>query len=356
MKYVSLFSGIGGFDSAFDQIGGTCVLASEIDKYAIQSFEALYNFTPYGDVTELDAFKVPNHDILLAGFPCQAFTMNGKRLGFEDTRGTLFFEVARIARWKRPKVILIENVKGLLSHDKGRTLEVMLDTLCKIGYTLDFELLNSKFAGVPHNRERIYIVAVRNDLVEESAWLRSVNKSIDKRKLWLNRNDTLRTFNFNWPLEGNNVPDLLSLIEKSPDFKFYVTDDRFTRLLHRRIGHIIVEEATSEGFKIATIGDTINIGAPHSKTRRGRVGRQVANTLLTGIEQAVVVEDPTTRYGYKLRMLTPLDCWRLQGFTDEQFYKAQSTGLSNSQLYKQAGNAVTVPLVKEIGLRLKKYL
>lgn len=153
-KYVSLFSGIGGFEVALNKLGGECVLSCEIDKYARQSYASIFWEKPFGDVTKLDAHTVPDHDLLVGGFPCQAFSIAGKRRGFEDTRGTLFFEAARIAKEKQPSVCLFENVKGLLSHDKGQTLSVILHTLNDIGYTIDINVMNSKYFGVPQNRER----------------------------------------------------------------------------------------------------------------------------------------------------------------------------------------------------------
>src|SRR5690625_1030456 len=169
-KYVSLFSGIGGFEQALNSLGGTCVMASEIDKFAEKSYQAIYGHSTVGDVTEIDERDVPNHDMLVGGFPCQAFSVAGNREGFDDTRGTLFFEIARIAKEKKPKLLLLENVKGLVGHDKGKTLDKIIKTLNDIGYRVDFEVLNSKFFGVPQNRERIFIVAVREDLVDNEAW------------------------------------------------------------------------------------------------------------------------------------------------------------------------------------------
>src|SRR5690625_3384807 len=170
-SYVSLFSGIGGFEQALNKLGGTCVFASEFDKFATQSYTALYGDDHlHGDITKIDEKDVPEHDLLVGGFPCQAFSVAGKRGGFEDARGTLFFEIARIAAEKQPKVLLLENVKGLVRHDKGRTLDTIVKTLNDIGYRVDFEVLNSKFFGVPQNRERIFIVAVREDLIDDEAW------------------------------------------------------------------------------------------------------------------------------------------------------------------------------------------
>src|SRR5699024_8502905 len=169
--YVSLFSGIGGFEQALNKLGGTCVFASEFDKFAQQSYTALYGDEQlHGDITKICEKDVPEHDLLVGGFPCQSFSVAGNRGGFDDARGTLFFEVARIAKEKQPKALLLENVKGLVGHDKGKTLDTIIKTLNDIGYRVDFEVLNSKFFGVPQNRERIFIVAVREDLVDNEAW------------------------------------------------------------------------------------------------------------------------------------------------------------------------------------------
>src|SRR5699024_7828022 len=148
-------------------LGGTCVFASEIDKFASKAYETIYGEDVlHGDITEIDAEDVPNHDVLVGGFPCQAFSVAGQRKGLEDARGTLFFEIARIAKEKQPKALLLENVKGLVNHDKGNTLDLMIRTLNDIGYVVDFNVLNSKYFDVPQNRERIFIVAIREDLIE----------------------------------------------------------------------------------------------------------------------------------------------------------------------------------------------
>src|SRR5699024_2815196 len=151
----SLFAGIGGFDFGLNAVGGECVFASENDRFAAKSYETLHGDKPHGDIREIEAGDGPDHDIIAAGFPCQSFSISGKRGGFEDARGTLFCEVARIAYEKQQKVLLLENVKGLVGHDKGKTLDTIVKTLNEIGYRVDFEVLNSKYFGVPQNRERI---------------------------------------------------------------------------------------------------------------------------------------------------------------------------------------------------------
>jgi DNA (cytosine-5)-methyltransferase 1 len=159
-KFVELFAGIGGFRQGLTPLGGECVLASEWDKYASQAYSILYGGEHlHGDVTKVNENDVPDHDLLVFGMPCQAFSVAGKRLGFEDMRGTLYFEAMRIAKAKKPKALWMENVKGLIGHDGGRTLEVMAQAMSDIGYTIDFDVMNSKYFGVPQNRERIFMIA-----------------------------------------------------------------------------------------------------------------------------------------------------------------------------------------------------
>ena len=157
MKYLSLFSGIGGFELAIGN-RGKCVGYSEIDKYAIKVYERHFKHENFGDIQNIKARDLPDFDLLVGGFPCQAFSIAGKRRGFDDPRGNIFFEVARILDTKRPKLFLLENVKGLLSHDGGRTFSIILATLDELGYDVQWQVLNSKNFGVPQNRERVFIV------------------------------------------------------------------------------------------------------------------------------------------------------------------------------------------------------
>lgn len=162
-KFIDLFAGIGGIRRPYQKLGGKCVFSSEIDKFAVKTYEANWGETPSGDITQIEAKDIPAFDILLAGFPCQAFSIAGKRKGFDDTRGTMFFEVERILEYHKPKCFMLENVKGLLSHDKGNTFRVMKDILeKKLDYKIYYKVLNAKDFGVPQNRERIIIVGFKN--------------------------------------------------------------------------------------------------------------------------------------------------------------------------------------------------
>src|SRR5690625_1620682 len=241
--YVSLFSGIGGFEQALNKLGGTCVFASEIDKFAAQAYETLYGEKPAGDITKIDAKEIPIHDLLVGGFPCQAFSVAGKRQGFEDTRGTLFFEIARIAKEKRPKALLLENVKGLVNHDKGNTLDTMIRTLNDIGYIADFDVLNSKYFGVPQNRERIFIVAIREDLIEAEPFSEesTTGQTIvpkGKRRI----GEWAKTFNFDWPEQAEVTTRLRDILESIVDEKYYLDEEKTARLVAQ------LTRETEDGF------------------------------------------------------------------------------------------------------------
>src|SRR5690625_892651 len=232
-NYVSLFSGIGGFEQALNKLGGTCVFASEFDKFATQSYTALYGDDHlHGDITKIEAEEIPEHDLLVGGFPCQSFSVAGKRKGFEDTRGTLFFDIARIAAEKRPKALLLENVKGLVNHDKGNTLDTMIKTLNDIGYIVDFDVLNSKYFGVPQNRERIFIVAIRKDLIEAEPFSEETTTGqtiVPKGKRRIG--EWAQTFNFDWPDQAEVTTRLRDILEPSVDEKYYLSDDKTATLV-----------------------------------------------------------------------------------------------------------------------------
>ncbi len=344
MKFLDLFAGIGGFRLGLESAGHECVGFCEIDKFARASYKAIHNTE--GEIELHDITSVPDElvrkighvDIICGGFPCQAFSIAGKRGGFEDTRGTLFFEIARFASILKPKYIFCENVKGLLNHDKGRTFKTILSTFDELGYDVEWQMFNSKDFGVPQNRERVYIVGHL-------------------------RGECTRPI---FPIFGKNaeVPIQISSDYKEPKLiqvgslegKFQSSNRIYSPAglaptLNTMQGgglepKIAIRQGTKQGYALAGVGDYINLDFPTSKTRRGRVGRQVANTLLTSGNQGVVTED------LKIRKLTPRECWRLQAFPDWAFDKAQEVN-SKTQLYKQAGNSVTVNVIKSIAERLK---
>ena len=286
MKFLDLFAGIGGFRFGMESFGHECVGFCEIDKFARKSYKAMFNtegeieYHDIKEVTDRDFRQFRGQvDIICGGFPCQAFSIAGKRKGFlDETRGTLFFEIARAAKEIKPPLLFLENVKGLLSHDKGRTFRTILSTLDELGYDAEWQVLNSKDFGVPQNRERVYIIGhLRGERGREV-----------------------------FPIGGENSWAIKRIVNG--------------RETH---GH-----STYDVFSTDGISPTLN-------TMQG--GGREPKILIDG----------------KIRKLTPRECWRLQGFPDWAFDKAQEVN-SNSQLYKQAGNSVTVNVIKAIAERLEK--
>lgn len=327
MKFLDLFAGIGGFRLGMERAGHECIGFCEIDKFARASYKAIHDTTgeiELHDITTVsDDFirSIGNVDAICGGFPCQAFSIAGKRQGFEDTRGTLFFEIARFASILKPRILFLENVKGLLHHDKGRTFGTILETLEELGYDVEWQVLNSKHFGVPQNRERVFIVGH--------------SRGTSGRKIFPIGNSYEKVDKL--PGERNTTNTLVARYPACQSGSFIIENQQAS-VIH-------VKEATKKGYAVATVGDSVNLSHPNSKTRRGRVGKQIANTILTGTEQAVISED------LRVRKLTPRECWRLQGFPDYAFDRAQQVN-SDSQLYKQAGNSVTVNVIEAIAREL----
>lgn len=398
MKFIDICSGIGGFRSALERHGHECVAFAEIDKFAKQSYKAIYdteNEEELDDITSVtdEHFRLYRGqvDIITGGFPCQTFSIAGNRRGFEDTRGTIFFHIARAIKEIQPSYVLLENVKGLLSHDKGRTYGTIVQALDELGYFIEWGLFNSKYWGVPQNRERVYILVTRKDVWKETKLFKllkqqtSVNTRLvdiletDVDESYYLSEEKTRKLTLNEDLSGRlnhydyrDVDSIHSVNKVSPTLNTMQGGDRQPKVavigntsnthhnahnVHDVNGlsptiaardykgpkQIAIKEATKKGYTLAKHGDSVNYTYPTSKTRRGRVGKQIAQTIQAGeVNQGVVTND------IRIRKLTPLECWRLQGFTDEQFYKAKDDGVSNSQLYKQAGNAVTVNVVDAI--------
>lgn len=343
MNFLDLFAGIGGFRFGMERAGHNCVGYCEIDKYARASYQAIHNTEgeiDFKDITEVtdEEFRELRGkvDVICGGFPCQAFSVAGKQLGFEDARGTLFFEIARAAKEIKPRYIFLENVRNLLSHDKGKTFTSMLNILDELGYDTEWQVLNSKNFGVPQNRERVFIVGhLRGERTYRVFPIGGENKEFNTNGEINQVGNIGKSNNFGGNPQVTRVYDINGI---SPTLNTMQGGGREPKIL--------VKEATKQGYAVADVGDSINFSHPNSKTRRGRVGKNIANTLLTSDEQGFVLSD------YKIRKLTPRECWRLQGFPDWAFDKAQEVN-SKSQLYKQAGNSVTVNVIEEIAKRLK---
>lgn len=344
MKFIDLFAGIGGFRFGMESAGHECVAFCEIDKFARASYKAIHNtegeieLHDITQVTDDEIRRIGHVDAICGGFPCQAFSIAGNRRGFEDTRGTLFFEIARFASILKPKYLFLENVKGLLNHDKGDTFEVILSALDELGYDVEWQVLNSKDFGVPQNRERVFIIGhLRGERGRKIFPIGGENEKSSTERLGINILGN--TKNPNGTAQGTRdiVHDPKGIVGV-----LTATDYKGPKQVAIPVQpKIRVREATKQGYAEASVGDSVNLAHPNSKTRRGRVGKQIANTLLTGESQGVV--EPS----FRIRKLTPRECWRLQGFPDWAFDKAQEVN-SNSQLYKQAGNSVTVNVIKEI--------
>lgn len=381
MKFIDLFAGIGGFRFGMESAGHECVAFCEIDKFARASYKAIHNtegeieLHDITTVTDDEIRNIGHVDAICGGFPCQAFSIAGYRRGFEDTRGTLFFEIARFASILKPKYLFLENVKGLLNHDKGNTFETILSALDELGYDVEWQVLNSKDFGVPQNRERVFIIGhLRGQRGQKIFPIGGKDEKYSAERLGINilgntKNPngtargtrdivhdpkgivgTLTATDYKGPKQQVAIPNEIKKYGVlQPNFNqsgvVYETDGISPTIRTMQGGglepKIRVREATKQGYAEASVGDSVNLSHPNSKTRRGRVGEGIANTLVTGDSQGVVTPN------FRIRKLTPREYWRLQGFPDWAFDKAQEVN-SNSQLYKQAGNSVTVNVIKEI--------
>lgn len=396
-----MFAGIGGFRAGLTRAGGfQCVGHCEIDKYADASYRAIHDIREeeryYPDARKIDPNDLPDFDLLCGGFPCQPFSYAGQRRGFADARGTLFFEIARLAEAKRPRYLLLENVPGILGHDNGRTFAAILAALDDLGYHVEWTVLNSKHHGVPQSRKRVFLICYLDP--------RCAGKIL--------------------PVFGNGGKTLIQLVGGPQGYRVYdtegvactqtsgsggtgaktglylvgfnrkegITGERTTALSlnasdfrginrnqtqnavfmdlctgypkqtgqarcltarygqttlsnHRaeRSGVLLIRESTKQGYKEAAVGDSVDLDYPDSKTRGDRVSR-MAN-------DAADVQGIVERGG-RIRRLMPRECLRLQGFVDEQIDKILAI-TSDTQAYKQAGNSVTVNVIEAIGRRIR---
>lgn len=307
-KQIDLFAGIGGIRQAFQKHGGYNVYSSEWDKFAQKTYRINYGEIPDGDITTVDVKDIPDHDILLAGFPCQPFSQAGLHKGFEDTRGTLFFDVARILKAKRPKAFLLENVKQLKGHDKGNTLKVILAVLNELNYYVpNPQILNAYHFGVPQNRERIIIVGFNKDYLPE-----------DFKE-------------FEYPIgEINEKVCVGDILEKEVGEKFTISDKLWQGHQARKIKH--KKKGNGFGFRL------FNENSKYTSTISARYYKDGSEVL---IEQL----------GKNPRMLTPRECARLQGFSEDFIIP-----VSNAQAYKQFGNSVCIPVIEAVAMSMLDYL
>ena len=366
IKYFDMFAGIGGFRAGLDRAGGyECVGHCEIDKHADAAYRRLHNIKEseifYEDATKIDTGTLPEFDLLVAGFPCQAFSVAGKRKGFDDPRGNMFFEVARVVEARKPKYLLLENVPGLLSHDKGRTFATMLNELCRLGYNIEFQIINSKDHGVPQSRRRVYLVGYLGSgcagevlpiLGANAKTLVQLVGGSQGARVYDPSRLAVTQLSKSGGLGGKTGLYFIDL-NRNPNVtaEARCLKARYNNGVGKRSGEnsgvLQIKVATKKGYQEAAVGDCVNISFASSNTKRGRVGFKIANTLDTSCSHGVV-----TACG-RIRRLMPRECFRLQGFTDEQIDMLLD-GSSDAQAYKQAGNAVTVNVVHALATRLKR--
>lgn len=311
-KFIDLFAGIGGFRIAMQSLGGKCVFTSEWDEQAQKTYEANFGEVPFGDITKEETKKfIPDgFDVLCAGFPCQAFSIAGKRGGFEDTRGTLFFDVAEIIKRKQPKAIFLENVKGLFNHDKGKTLKTILNVLREdLGYFVpNPKVLNAKDFGVPQNRERVFIVGFRGDLGIDS---------------------------FEYPEPTKRTVTFEDVKEENPvSVKYYLSDTYLNTLVNHKKRH----ESKGNGFGFEIIPDDGTANAVVC----GGMGRErnlVYDDRIEDFTPVTHIKGEVNRQG--IRKMTPREWARLQGFPDNFVIP-----VADASAYKQFGNSVAVPAIR----------
>ena len=308
--FIDLFAGIGGIRLAFQKTGGKCVFSSEYNKFAKETYEINFGEVPFGDITVIDERNIPDHDVLLAGFPCQPFSIAGvskknslgRKHGFlDETQGTLFFDIARILKEKRPKAFMLENVKNLLTHDKGRTFDVIYNTLEEIGYSVHYKVLDGKHF-VPQHRERIILVGF--------------DRNVFKGKE-----------NFRFPILPKPKRYIKEILEENADPKYTLSDKLWNYLQNYAAKH----KAKGNGFGFG-LTDIEGI----SRTLSARYYKDGSEILIP-------------QYGKNPRRLTPRECARLQGFPDKFIIP-----VSDNQAYRQFGNSVVMPLIKAVAKQIIK--
>lgn len=345
LKVVSLFSGIGGFESGIikSKLKADIVFASEIEKFAKISYRANFpNHKLFDDITKIDEKIIPEHDILVAGFPCQAFSIAGKRDGFNDTRGTLFFDVARILKEKQPKVVLLENVENLISHDNSNTIRVILSTLNLLGYTIDFTVINSMEMAVPQSRARTFIIGVLNQKNEH--YVTDIrNKKINSLKLELNKTEEFKKFNFFNSLKMiKKIVTIEDILEKNVENKYYLETRKIKEFLST--SEIKPQKSQMKILRILELPKEVH--NDQERQRRVHSVKGISPTLLARSDTTKIMLEENGIL--KIRKLTPIENMRCQGF-DETFIKnLKEIGVSDTQLYKQSGNAVSPPVIREI--------
>ncbi|NQP51222.1 DNA cytosine methyltransferase [Streptococcus suis] len=340
MKFLDLFAGIGGFRLGMERAGHECVGFCEIDPFARKSYKAIHDtegefeFHDITRVTDESVRGIGRVDVVCGGFPCQAFSIAGKRAGFEDTRGTLFFEIARFASILRPKYLFLENVTGLLNHDNGNTFETILGALDDLEYDAEWQVFNSKNFGVPQNRERVFIIGHLRGAGGRAVFpFGRGDKEIGN-------------------LQGQSTNTITARYGEAQGSGSYIIEGQQPKIIQRGHGynqggeHDTAPTLTSNSWQE---NNHVKVYDFYNRKTKDEVGTLTAS----GHQGNTKAGTFGILDGVRIRKLTPRECWRLQGFPDWAFDKAQAVN-SNSQLYKQAGNSVTVNVIEAIARKLEE--
>lgn len=308
MKTIDLFAGVGGIRTGFESIGFETVFSNDFEPKVKISYDLNYgeNSLTLGDIRDIQVEELPKFDFLLGGFPCQAFSIAGYRQGFEDTagRGNLFFCIAKILDYHRPQGFLLENVKNLVSHDNGKTMQIILETLENLGYTVKYKIMNTcEYGNLPQNRERVYIVGF-------------LDKNVSN--------------NFEFPSKIKLTKTISSMLEQNVDKKYYYTE---SSILYRKLKESVISKETCYQWRRVYVRENKNNLCPTLTANMGTGGHNVP----------IILDD------FGIRKLTPRECLRLQGFSDN--FKIPD--VANSHIYKQAGNSVSVSVVRRIAEKVK---
>jgi DNA (cytosine-5)-methyltransferase 1 len=317
--FIDLFCGIGGFRIALQDVGGKCIFSSDIDTHVKQVYEKNFGDFPFGDITNIDKKLIPDHDVLTAGFPCQPFSISGLKKGFEDTRGTLIYEIFEIIKLKKPKVVFLENVKHLIHHNKGQTLEIIVNSLESLGYKVSKMLLNAKDFGVPQNRERIIIIGHKSNIFDFSRIRCS---------------------------KGTNLKDYL---DTSGDFE-YLKRNEYTLIdnpLRQDSGLIFIGYRNKNIRKAGVREGTEHLSRVHKQPNR------IYST--NGTHPTLPSQETAGRFWIfhegKVRKMTVNECYRIMGFPDK-FIKSSIVG----EQYKQIGNSVCIPMIRQTAKQIVSQL
>ena len=381
LTFVDLFAGVGMARMGMEQAGFKCVYTCEFDKHKRKEYEIIHGNIPEGcDIRDVRAADIPRADVWFFGAPCQDFSLAGLRKGLGGDRSSLIGEVFRLIEEKaedKPEWLVYENVKGMLSSNNGYDFLSILLAMDGLGYDVEWQTLNTKDFGLPQNRERVYTVGhlrergskqilpiTSTDGKDSNTKINIVgstdpNRKIQQRK-YIYGDDGLMGCLTATDYKEPKIVQVGRLSNSNRDnsscYRVYETDGLSPCLNTMQGGgrepHVLVKSATMGGYEKATIGDSINLAFPDSTTRRGRVGKEVAQTLDRSCNQGVFIQDGEE---YVIRKLTPKECMRLQGVHDEYTDKLMQAGISDSQIYKAAGDGLSVPIAKEIGERIKNY-